>query len=170
MPSAIAVIVETDPDVVLLDLALTQLDLASSSRGLVRHYRVGTASRGFEDSNVTHRTEAFDGIGLRPYPIAHFRASDLGGDFQLTWKRRTRIDGDTWQSPEVPLGEDSEAYQVRVILNSAIVAEYTVTQPQFTYTSAMRTANAVSGAFDIAVAQLSTSFGPGPFRKLTLAA
>ncbi len=156
--------------VVLLDLALLQIDLALSSRGLARHYRVGVASRGFEDSNVTHLTEAFDGIGLRPYPIAHLRASDAAGDFLLTWKRRTRVDGDTWQSAEVPLGEDSEAYQIRVIQASAIVAEYTVNQPQFNYTAAMRTGDAVSGAFDIAVAQLSNSFGPGPFRKLTLAA
>jgi Putative phage tail protein len=156
--------------VVLLDLALTQIDLASSSRGLVRHYRIGVASRGFEDSNVTYRTEAFDGIGLRPYPIAHLGSTDLAGDLLLTWKRRTRIDGDTWQSPEVPLGEDSEAYQVRVIQASAIVAEYTVTQPQFTYSAAMRSLDGVSGTFEIAVAQLSESFGPGPFRKLTLAA
>ena len=156
--------------VVLLDLALTQIDLASSSRGLARHYRIGVASRGFEDSNVTYRTEAFDGIGLRPYPIAHLHAADMAGDFLLTWKRRTRIDGDTWQSPEVPLGEDSEAYQLRVIQASATVAEYTVSQPEFIYTAAMRALDGVSGSFQIAVAQLSTSFGPGPFRKLTLSA
>lgn len=156
--------------VVLLDLALTQIDLALSSRGLVRHYRVGAASRGFEDSNVIHRTEAFDGIGLRPYPVAHLRFADLAGDFHLTWRRRTRIDGDTWQSTEVPLGEDSEAYLVRVIQSAAVVAEYTVNQPQFVYTSAMRGVDAVSGSFDIAVAQLSTSFGAGPFRKLTMTA
>lgn len=156
--------------VVLLDLALTQIDLASSSRGLARHYRIGVASRGFEDTNATHRAEAFDGIGLRPYPIAHLRSIASGGDLQITWKRRTRIDGDTWQSPEVPLGEDSESYQVRVIQAATILAEYTVNQPSFTYTAAMRSADSVSGSFEIAVAQLSSSFGPGPFRKVTLAA
>jgi hypothetical protein len=154
--------------VVLLDLALTQIDLASSARGLVRHYRVGVASRGFEDSNVIHRTEAFDGIGLRPYPVAHLRSAQMSGDYLATWKRRTRIDGDTWQSTEVPLGEDSEAYQIRIIQASAIVAEYTVNQPQFSYTSAMRSSDSVIGSFDIAVAQLSTAFGPGPFRRLTV--
>jgi hypothetical protein len=156
--------------VVLLDLALTQIDLASSSRGLVRHFRVGVASRGFEDTNVIHRTEAFDGIGLRPYPIAHLRSTEVAEDYMVTWKRRTRIDGDTWQSTEVPLGEDSEAYQIRIIQGSAIVAEYSVSQPQFTYTSAMRSSDSVFGPFDLAVAQLSTSFGPGPFRSRTVAA
>jgi hypothetical protein len=156
--------------VVLLDLALTQIDLASSSRGLVRHYRVGVASRGYEDSNVIYRTEAFDGIGLRPYPVAHLRSAQVAGDYLLSWKRRTRIDGDTWQSTEVPLGEDGEAYQIRIIQAASIIAEYTVSQPQFAYTFAMRSADSVSGPFDVAVAQLSTSFGPGPFRRLTVVA
>jgi hypothetical protein len=158
----------TGSTVVLLDLALSQIDLALSSRGLERFYRVGIAARGFDDSNATLRTEAFDGIGLRPYPISHLRYSDLSGDFQIDWKRRTRIDGDSWQSSEVPLGEDSEAYQVRILVASSIVAEYVTSQPQFVYSAAMRASDGVSGAFDLAVAQLSASFGPGPFRKISL--
>jgi hypothetical protein len=156
--------------VVLFDLALVQIDLAMSSRGLARYYRVGVASRGFDDSNVAVRTEAFEGIGLRPYPIAHLRSSVLAGDVHLAWKRRTRIDGDTWQSAEVPLGEETEAYQIRVIQGMAIIAEYTANQPQFVYTADMRISDGVSGAFEVAVAQLSPSFGPGPFRRLILTA
>jgi GTA TIM-barrel-like domain/Putative phage tail protein len=154
--------------VVLLDLALTQIDLAASSRGLVRYYRVGVASRGFDDSNVTLRIEAFDGIGLRPYPISHLRYTNQSGDLTFSWKRRTRIDGDTWQSAEVPLGEESEAYQIRVIQAATIVKEYSVNQPQFIYTAALRASDGVSGPFELAVAQVSSSFGPGPFRKVGL--
>lgn len=154
--------------VVLLDLALSQIDLAASSRGLARFYRIGSASRGFNDSNVILRVEAFDGIGLRPYPVAHLRHSLVSGDVHLTWKRRTRIEGDTWQSSEVPLGEETEAYIVRVIQSSAIVAEYSASQPSFTYTASMRTVDGVSGAFTVAVAQLSTRYGPGPFRQISL--
>lgn len=152
--------------VVLIDLALQQVDIAASARGLARYYRVGAASRGYDDSNVTLRVEAFDGIGLRPYPVSHLRQTTISGDVQLTWKRRTRIDGDSWQSTELPLAEESEAYLVRVVQSSAMVAEYTVPQPAFSYTTAMRTADGVMGNFDLAVAQLSASFGAGPFRKL----
>lgn len=154
--------------VVLIDLALQQIDLSASSRGLARYYRIGAASRGYDDSNVTLRMEAFDGVGLRPYPVAHLRQATVSGDVQLTWKRRTRIEGDTWQSTEVPLAEESEAYLIRVIQASTIVAEYTVPQPLFAYTAAMRAADGVAGPFTVAVAQLSTSFGPGPFRQLAL--
>lgn len=156
--------------VVLLDLALVQVDLALSSRGLSRFYRVGLASRGYDDVNVLARSEAFEGIGLRPYPVAHLRYEDLSGDARFTWKRRTRVDGDSWQSVEVPLGEDAEIYHLRVIQGTIIVAEYSVTQPQFTYTAAMRASDGVSGAFGITVAQVSARFGPGPFRRVDVPA
>jgi hypothetical protein len=152
--------------VVLLDLALTQIDLASSSRGLMRYYRIGAASRGYDDSNVVLRTEAFDGIGLRPYPVAHLRYTATSGDIQLAWRRRTRLDGDSWHSTEVPIGEESEAYLVRVIKSDEVQAEYTTTQPSFVYASAMRSADGVASDFQIAVAQLSTSYGPGPVRQI----
>jgi hypothetical protein len=154
--------------VVLLDLALTQLDLVDSARGLLRYYRIGAASRGYDDSNVVLRTDAFEGIGLRPYPVAHLRGLSLGGDANLTWKRRTRLEGDSWQSAEVPLAEEHEAYLVRVILSDVVVAEYTVAQPAFAYTSSMRASDGVSGEFTVEVAQLSVSFGPGPFRQVKL--
>ncbi|OZA03487.1 MAG: host specificity protein, partial [Rhodobacterales bacterium 17-64-5] len=59
--------------VVLLDLALSQIDLPLSARGLARYYRIGIAARGLDDPNVTTLVEAFDGVGLRPYSVAHLR-------------------------------------------------------------------------------------------------
>lgn len=154
--------------VVLLDLALTQIDLSLSARGLARYYRVGGTARGYDDPAVVTRVEAFDGIGLRPYPVAHLRATTGGGDLTLTWKRRTRIDGDTWQVVEVPLGEEGEAYQLRIVQGSAILAEYGVSVPQFTYTAAMAVQDGVSGPYDIEVAQISSRFGSGPFRSISM--
>jgi hypothetical protein len=70
----------------------------------------------------------------------------------------------------VPLGEEAEAYLVRVLQNSAVLAEYAVSQPEFLYTGTMRAADGVAGAFQVSVAQLSTTFGPGPFRQVEVAA
>ncbi len=157
--------------VVLLDLALSQIDLALSARGLPRYYRVGAAARGFDDVNTILRVEAFDGAGLRPYPVAHLRgAVNTAGDSTLTWKRRTRIDGDTWQSTEVPLGEDSEAYRLRVFQGAQLKAEYTAAQPMFVYTAAMKAADTISGPCRIEVAQLSVQYGAGPYRSLDFTA
>ncbi len=155
--------------VVLLDPALLQLEVPLSARGLARYYRIGRAARGYDDPNVVVRNVAFDGIGLRPYPVAHLRAQGIADDFRFQWKRRTRLDGDSWQAAEVPLAENEEAYLVRVLQASALVAEYTVQEPLFLYTAAMRLQDGVTGSFQVAVAQLSGSFGPGPFRAITVA-
>ena len=153
--------------VVLLDRSLQQIDLAVSARGLTRNYRIGVASRGYDDPTVVARAEAFDGIGLRPYPVGHLRATGApGSDVFVTWKRRTRVDGDNWQQLEVPIGEDAELYAIRVLDGFAIIAEYQAQQPQFEYSATAQAMDGMSGSFGIAIAQISTRFGPGPFRKI----
>jgi hypothetical protein len=153
--------------VVLLDAGLTQIDLPLSSRGLVRFYRFGQASRGFDDIDVVLRAEAFDGAGLRPYPVAHLRSKVAADNsVSLSWTRRTRIDGDSWQAVEVPLGEASELYVLRIVQAAANKAEYTTSVPQFSYSAALRSADLLPGPFKIEVAQMSMQYGPGPYRSI----
>lgn len=155
--------------VVLLDLSLVQLDLPASALQLARHYRVGMASRGYDDVNAIHRVEAFGGAGLRPYPVTHLRAAMGGsGDHHITWTRRTRIGGDSWLALDVPLGEEAEGYVVRILQIGTIKAEYTVSTPLFTYSPAMRTNDGVSGPYRAEVSQISAVIGPGPFRGLDI--
>ncbi len=116
---------------------------------------------------MIHQVAAFDGNGLRPYPVAHLRSHTTCGDTTATWIRRTRIDGDNWQSLEVPLGEASESYHIRILQAGLTLRESTVTSPQFTYTASQRMADGVTGPCEIAVAQVSQTYGPGPFRKVT---
>jgi hypothetical protein len=154
---------------VLLDSTLRQIDIAQSARGLARHYRIGPASRGYDDPSYEHYVEAFDGIGLRPYAPAHLRATvTSGGDTEVSWVRRTRIDGDSWQSYEVPLGEAAELYLVRVVQGGAVLRETTVTSPAWTYTAGQKSSDGVTGAYDIHVAQISDSFGVGLFREIEI--
>ncbi len=157
---------------VLLDGAPRQIDLALSARGLSRHYRIGPSGRAVDDPVYVHEQHAFSGIGLRPLAPVHLRAvRDGAGDLGLSWIRRTRIDGDSWQSVEVPLGEDSESYLVRVIDSAgAVRREATTSTPAWTYPAAQQAADGVSAPFDIAVAQISASFGPGLFRRITVSA
>ena len=108
---------------------------------------------------------------LRPYRVAHLRRSgDFGSDVTLGWTRRSRIDGDNWQSLDVPLGEESEAYLLRVRQGGTVLREVTVTSPGWTWTPAMQAADApLPGTAQVEVAQLSQRFGPGPFASLDLA-
>ena len=156
--------------VVFLDNTVGQIALAASARGLERHFQVGPATRPLGDATYRHQVHAFNGIGLRPYAPVHLAAKWQGGDLGLNWIRRTRIDGDSWAATEVPLGEDSERYVVRVVSGATLLREATVTTPAWTYSAAMQAADGASAPFDIEVAQLSQSFGPGPARRLTVAA
>ena len=114
--------------------------------------------------------ESFDGIGLRPYPVAHLRAKGQpGAEIALQWVRRTRIDGDSWQSVEVPLGEESEAYRIRVLSGAAVLRETIVAAPGWSYTAAMQLADTPSGPVTLEVSQVSQRFGPGPARGVVLA-
>ncbi len=154
---------------VLLNGTPKQISLGASERGLARHYRIGPAGRGVDDPSYTHLVEAFDGIGLRPLAPVHLRANAaISGDVTVTWVRRTRIDGDSWQSVDVPLGEDSESYQVQVLASGAVVRTETAIAPVWTYTAADQTADGISGAYSIQVAQISARFGPGLFRRIDL--
>jgi hypothetical protein len=156
-------------DFVLVDAALIQLDLPAASRGMEMKYRVGPASRPFNDPSYIRTQASFEGAGLRPYAPAHLRARQLAnGDLQISWVRRTRIDGDGWSGPDVPLGEEVEAYRVTLRSNGAIVASLDANE-QVAIVPSSILAGVPSGAtLEVGVSQVSMTFGPGPESKLTL--
>lgn len=151
--------------VVLMTEAVAQLGLPLSARGLERVWRVGAASRGVEDADVVERRLAFTGLGLRPYAVGHLQAEAEAGGVRLRWVRRTRIDGDSWESVEVPLGEEREAYRVEVRQGALLRRVVEVTTPDWHYPAAWR---AVDGAVTVSVAQVSARFGAGPARRIAL--
>ena len=53
--------------------------------------------------------------------MCHLRAEAGPGGLHVTWVRRTRVEGDGWTPAEVPLGEDREAYLVRVGRGGAVL-------------------------------------------------
>ena len=155
---------------VLLNAAVGQIELPLSARGLSRFYRTGAASRGYDHPNVDVQELAFEGIGLRPYSVAHLTAKGgLGQTIPVAWVRRSRMDGDSWQSAEVPLGEERELYRLRIGQGATVVREADVLTPNWEYTPAMQVADGISGPFEMSVAQVSDRFGPGPFRSIGVA-
>ena len=154
---------------VLLDGVAGQIDMPSAARDLARHYRIGPARRSNDDPSYIHQIEAFKGIGLRPYSPVHLRASyDGSGALVARWIRRTRIDGDSWSSFEVPLGEDREQYLLRVRQEGLIVRETQVALPEWAYPASLRAADGVTAPYQVEVAQLSDRFGAGPFSSLNV--
>jgi hypothetical protein len=157
--------------VVRLDGSPRQIDLPEAKRGVSRHYRIGPAQRPVDDPAYSHAQIAFDGLGLRPLRPVHLGATGAAGqDRGLGWIRRTRVGGDRWDTPEVPLGEETESYVIRVVQGTQVLREVMVSAPEWTYALAAQAADGVTGAYEVQVAQVSALFGPGTWARLSLEA
>ena len=152
--------------IVMMNGAPAQIDLARNLRRIAQTFRIGPAKRGYDDPSYEEVVHAFDGNGLRPYRPVHLRVLHSGADASVRWIRRTRVDGDDWELTDVPLAEESEAYTVRVLQGAAVMREEIVSQSSWVYTASMRQADGVTGTYQIAVAQNSARFGPGPFASI----
>jgi hypothetical protein len=154
---------------VLLDGRPQQIELASSARDVTQHYRYGPGTRPLSDPSYQYRTDAFSGIGLRPYSVCHLQATPSGAGLDVSWIRRARIGGDAWGEQDVPLSKSFERYVVRVFKAGVQTRQTTVSKPNWTYTSQMNLAYG-AGKTRIDVAQTSDTYGEGPVVTLTLAA
>ncbi|MDE1173870.1 MAG: glycoside hydrolase/phage tail family protein [Parvibaculaceae bacterium] len=157
---------------VLLGSALAPLSFNVSERGLARSWRYGPAPRPSDDVSYAEVTKIVTGVGLRPLSPCHLKGARLtGGDINLSWIRRTRIDGDSWQGLDVPLGEESEAYELDILDGANVVRTLSVTSPGAIYSATQQIADFGSSSFptlSIRVCQLSRSFGRGTARGAIL--
>lgn len=156
-------------DLVVLDAAVVQIDHPLNARGLRRNYRIGPAAKPHSHRTYFHISQTCDAVGLRPYAPAHLNATRReNGDILLTWVRRTRIDGDNWQGTDVPLGEASESYSVRVLVGGDLVRELHVGTPFVVYARTEQIIDRAQTRISFEVAQVSEQFGPGPYRRTFL--
>jgi len=146
---------------VLLDAAMQQLNLAAAAVGTQTYLRFGPAARPIDDTSYRYRTEVFAGIGNRPLSPCHLKKTDIGGDHHFGWIRRTRIGGDTWTGTDVPVSEETERYQIRIIVDGQQKRLTEVPSPEFTYEAWMQLSDGVTGDYRIEVAQVSATYGAG---------
>lgn len=156
---------------VLLTGAVRQSTITPAETGLVLNWRAGAASEAVGSPGWDSFTTAIEGKGRRPLAPAHLRGSRdaLSGDWNLSWIRRTRIGGDSWDQEEVPLGEDSEAYRLQILSGpgGAVLRTFDTSTAGQLYTAAEQATDfgVAQYSFTAKVAQLSATWGPGLFSE-----
>jgi hypothetical protein len=157
--------------VVILDDAVTPVALTAAQTRLPANYRSGPANRDIGDATYVAATHTFQALGRRPLSPVHLRAKrSTNGDLDLSWIRRTRVGGDSWESADVPLSEDSERYEIDILNALAVKRTITAASPQARYTAADQIADfgALVPACSLRIAQVSAAYGRGAPATATL--
>lgn len=117
-------------------------------------------SDNFQATTVTPR-----GVAYRPYAPSNLsQTKQSGGDISLAWVRRTRFDGDSWETEEPPLNEEYERYRVKILDGVTIVREWDVSDATTTtYSLADQTTDfgGEQSSVSWCVQQISAIYGPG---------
>lgn len=171
-------VVSTGARVVMLDTSVAALPISEADLGLPWNWRIGPASRPASDETFVATSFTPEGAGLRPFSVAHveqpWRTARGAGDLTIRWTRRSRsLAADTWGAGDVPLAEDSEAYEVDILDGATRKRTLQVATTSALYTAAQQTtdwgAPLVPGqSIAIRIYQLSALIGRGAGRSVTL--
>ena len=148
---------------VLLSPAVAQAVFPSHLRGIAFDWSAGPEADLPGTANFSGKTLTFGARGLRPLSPVHLRAAREAGGVRVSWVRRTRTGGDSWEG-EVPLGEAYERYRVSVYDGAALVRIVETDAPGYFYTDAEMEADFGPGgpaSFAVGAAQLSDAVGAG---------
>ena len=117
-------------------------------------------------------------MGLSPFSVAHveqpWRKPRKPGDLTIRWTLRSRtLAADSWGAVEVPLIEETEAYEVEILDGVAVKRTLITSAASAVYSSADQTADwgAPLGSGDtltIRILHLSALIGRGAAKTVTL--
>jgi len=164
--------------VVVLDDSLASLPIAEADLGVPWNWRIGPASRPVSDETYAAQGFAPEGVGLRPFSVAHveqpWRTPRTVGDLAIRWTRRSRaLAANSWGGLEVPLAEELEAYEIEILDGAAVKRVLSTGTTSVTYTAAQQTADwggllEPGNTLTVRIFQLSALVGRGAPKTITL--
>jgi hypothetical protein len=162
----------------VLDTDVAPLPISEADLGLPWNWRIGPSSRPVSDETYVAASFTPAGAGLRPFSVTHveqpWRTARSPGDLTIRWTRRSRsLAADTWGAGDVPLAEDSEAYEVEIRDGPTVKRTLTTTTTTALYTAAQQIADwgallAPGNSLQLRIYQLSALIGRGAVRSVTL--
>ncbi len=148
---------------VLLDEHVVPVARGLDALGRPLQLRVIAAGRDHGDAAALAVGATPQATALRPLSPVHVKASRASDGVQLNWIRRTRVDGDSWETRDVPLGEQSERYQVDILSGASVLRTLDTTTSTALYAAADEIADfgAPQSALSVRIAQISATVGRG---------
>ncbi len=155
---------------VFLDSSLVAVARGTDLLGRSFDYRVGAASLDVGSVNMTNLSATVGAAALTPWSPSHIRGRRGEDGILISWIRRTRKGGDNWDTVEVPLGEDVEAYRVEVLSGESVLRTLDSGTPQVLYAASSEISDFGSPQTELSIriAQLSSLVGAGRAQSAVL--
>jgi hypothetical protein len=157
-------------NLVMINNATRQLSLSIAEAGQGARWRIGPAQLDYGSAAYVELTTVGSLRPLRPLSPAQIKLAQDPAGVLVSWIRRTRVDGDSWELIEVPLSEASELYQLDVMAAGVVKRSITLTTPNYLYATAdiVTDFGALPSSLTLRVAQISAAFGSGAVLERTI--
>ncbi len=150
----------------LLDQAVVPLTADLALMGAPQRYRIGPASGDFADPACVELIAQASPKSLMPYAPAKVRAMRVSGGIRFEIVRCGRLQSDAWETLEIPLGEEREAYEIDILSGASIVRTIASSSASALYAAAEEVTDFGGAQTELAlrVYQMSALVGRGfPF-------
>ena len=154
---------------VLLNENTPQESNSVSLVGLPRNYRavsIGQTLGQVDSVSFTHQ-----GVGLKPYAPVHVKGNrDSAGNLSITWIRRSRTEVNWRNLVDVPLNEDSEAYEIDILNGGDVVRTISSLTSQINYSAIEQVTDfgVAQTSITLRISQISAAIGRGTYAEITL--
>lgn len=121
--------------------------------------------------NTDELAFTYTGRNLKPFAPVHVTGVRGGsGNLTISWIRRSRVDAEWRDGVGIPLGEESEVYEVDILDGSTVVRTTPATSPTASYSAADQTTDfgSVQSSIDVKIYQLSAVVGRGYAAEATV--
>lgn len=152
--------------VVLSSDGLYRTPLPSTEISKTSYYKAVVSGGNWDDAPDT--PYVFNAGSLRCFSPVSIKGTRNGsGDLTISWMRRTRWYGEWLDNVDVPLFEDSEAYEVDILNGSKAVRTLTASGLTIDYSATQQTADfgSAQAAISVAVYQMNSIAGRGKAGK-----
>jgi hypothetical protein len=148
---------------VVIDPRLRAVARGADAVGRSMQLRVVAAELDHGDASAVALVSEPSMTALKPLSPVHVAARRTADGVRISWIRRTRQGGDSWEVAEVPLGEEQERYEVDIFDGDTLRRTLNATQPEVLYRAADESADfgAEQSALSLRVYQMSVAAGRG---------